>query len=75
MSKVIAVSKSRYNGGVAVKRAHGSATVTTFWVFRAEDEKDPSKWVEVNGYGPTPGDRKTYAIKKFLASHPSKEAQ
>jgi hypothetical protein len=64
---IIAVSKARYNGGIKVKRAHGSSTVTTFWVYDAKDEKDPGKWVEIDGYGPTPGDRKTYAIKKFIA--------
>lgn len=67
MSKVIATSISRYNGGVAIKRKHGSSTVTTFRLYREEDANDPSKWREMEGYGPTPGDRKTDAIRKFEA--------
>lgn len=63
---IIAVSKSRYNGGIKVKRLHGSSTVTTFWVFDSKDEKDPSKWAEIDGYGPTPAARKVNAITKFI---------
>jgi len=64
MPAIKAVSYERYNGGVRIKRAYGSSTVTRFFVFRAEDEKDPSKWLKVEGYGPTPGDRKTDAIRR-----------
>jgi len=64
MAAIKAVSFERYNGGAAIKRQYGSSTVTKFYVFRAEDEKDASKYVVVKGYGPTPGDRKTDAIRR-----------
>jgi hypothetical protein len=64
MSKIHAVSFERYNGGVRVKRQYGSSTVTRFYVYRDEDQHDPSKWHTVEGFGPTPGDRKTDAIRR-----------
>jgi len=45
--KLKAVSVSRYNGGVKAKRLYGSSTITTFEVFREEDENNPSMWVKV----------------------------
>lgn len=63
--KIIATSSSRYNGGVAAKRKYGSSTITTFVIYREENASDASKWEYVEGYGPTPGDRKTDAIKRF----------
>ena len=62
--KIIANSYQRYNGGVRVKRQYGSSTVTKFYVYRAEDKDDPSKWMKLDGYGRTPGDRKTDAIRR-----------
>jgi hypothetical protein len=62
--KIVAHSFERYNGGVRIKRQYGSSTVTRFYVYYAGDEKDPSKWKIVEGYGPTPGDRKTDAIRR-----------
>lgn len=62
--KIKAVSYERYNGGARVKRAYGSSTVTRFYVFFEGDERDPSKWVKVEAYGATPGERKTYAIQR-----------
>lgn len=65
--KIVAFSKERYNGGVRVKRRFGSSTVTIFWV---HPEGAPAKdWEEIAGYGPTPRDRKTYAINKYLEMH------
>ena len=61
--KVLAYSFERYNGGVAIKRRFGSSTVTRFHVMFASD---PGAREIIEGFGPTPGDRKTYAIKKFL---------
>lgn len=63
-SKIIAVSKERYRATAAQKRQYGGATVTEFFVFRAEDERDPSKWLVVTGFGPTPGERKSDAIRR-----------
>jgi len=65
MRKVVASSTERYNGGVRIKRLWGSSTVTLFFVFYAEDRKDPAKWMKLEGYGKTPGDRKTYAMNEF----------
>lgn len=65
--KIIATSSSRYNGGVAAKRKYGSSTITKFLIYREENGNPPdvSKWVYIEGFGPTPGDRKTDAIKRF----------
>jgi hypothetical protein len=30
------------------------------------DARNPAAWEVIEGYGPTPGDRKTYAIQRFL---------
>lgn len=64
MSKIIAVSRYRYRATAAERRLYGGNTVTEFFVFRTEDKKDPSKWIIIRGYGRTPGDRKTDAIKR-----------
>lgn len=62
--KIIAVSKDRYRASASEKRLYGGSTITEFYVFKEEDEKDPSKWKVITGYGPTPGERKTDAIKR-----------
>jgi hypothetical protein len=67
--KVWASSTERYNGGVRIKRLWGSSTVTRFYVGYAGDENDPSKWMKIEGYGKTPGERKTYAIHAFRKAH------
>ena len=64
--KVFAVSKNRYNGGIRIKRIYGSSTVTTFLV--GVEGSDPLSWQEIEGFGRTPGDRKTDAIRKFVAA-------
>jgi hypothetical protein len=64
--KIVASSYERYRGGAAVARRWGGAgTVTRFYVFFKEDEHDPNKWEKIEGFGPTPGDRKTFAIEEF----------
>jgi len=60
---IVAVSKDRYRATAAERRLYGGSTVTEFYVYRREDEKDPSKWKVVRGYGKTPGERKTNAIR------------
>ena len=64
MSKIIAVSKDRYRASAVERRLYGGVTVTRFFVFKAEDEGDGSKYQVVTGYGPTPGERKTDAIRR-----------
>lgn len=64
MRKIEAHSKERYNGGVRIKRLYGSSTVTRFWVRFADEADDPSRWLVVEGYGKTPGERKTDAIRR-----------
>lgn len=64
MSKIIAVSKERYRATASQKRLYGGNTVTIFFIFREEDKDNTKAWKEVTGYGPTPGERKTDAIKK-----------
>jgi hypothetical protein len=62
--KLVAHSQGRYNGGVKAKRLYGSSTITTFYVFRPQDEKIPSRWATVEVGGRTPGDRATAAKAK-----------
>lgn len=64
--KVIATSYERYSGGPAVKRLHGSSTVTRFYVYWETDKKDPSRWEKIEGKGASPAARKAAAIKEFL---------
>ena len=64
MSKIIASSKDRYRASASERRLYGGATVTEFYIYRAEDANDASKWKIVRGYGKTPGERKTDAIRR-----------
>jgi hypothetical protein len=64
--KVEAISFRRYNGGVRVKRQWGSSTVTVFYVFFEDVREQPSQWHEIEGFGRTPGERKTYAMQRFV---------
>ena len=59
--KLSTCSKERHNGGVKAKRQYGSSTLTTFWVFRPEDDKDANRWATVTVGGKTPGERATAA--------------
>jgi len=63
-AKIIAISEFRYRATASERRLYGGNTVTDFIVFRKEDEGDPSKWLKIRGYGPTPGERKTDAIRR-----------
>lgn len=63
-SKILAFSKDRYRATAAERRLYGGSTVTDFFVMRAEDRDDASKWLVVRGYGKTPGERKTDAIRR-----------
>lgn len=70
MPRIELTSASRYNGGIAIKRRHGSSTVTSFWV-TVDGVLQPE---QVTGYGPTPGERKTNAKQTFLAKYYRKDA-
>ena len=59
--KLQVCSKERFNGGVKAKRQYGSSTMTTFWVFRPEDERNAGHWATVTVGGKTPGERATAA--------------
>lgn len=63
-SKIVAISMSRYNGGVKAKRQYGSSTLTTFAV---GFEGQIGNYTNIETGGLTPGDRKTAAINKFKA--------
>jgi len=63
IGKIFAQSESRYNGGARVKRQYGSSTVTKFLV--GVQGSPASSWVEIDGYGKTPGDRKTFAMSEY----------
>lgn len=59
--KIKAISMYRYRGGVREKRLYGGqGTITEFWVYFGDDPTP----MKIMGHGPTPGDRKTYAIEK-----------
>lgn len=64
--KIKAISFERYNGGAAVKRRWGSSTVTKFYV---SVDGVPGSQRIIEGYGKTPGSRKTYAKEKFLQTY------
>ena len=57
--KLQTASKERHNGSVKAKRQYGSSTITTFWVFRPEDERNANRWATVAVGGKTPGERAT----------------
>lgn len=65
-TKIEVWSKERYRASAAERRRYGGATITIFWVHRAEDAKDASRWVTVTGYGKTPGERKTDARRQGI---------
>jgi hypothetical protein len=62
--KIEAHSFERYRASAAERRQYGGSTVTKFYVFFAKDRNDASKWKTIMGYGATPGERKTDAIRR-----------
>jgi len=60
----LASSQYRYRASASERRLYGGSTVTDFFVYRREDRDDPKKWYKVRGFGKTPGERKTFAIKR-----------
>lgn len=53
-------SESRYRASAAEKRLYGGKTVTRFI---AAPDNDPKTWFYVESFGPTPGERKSLALK------------
>jgi hypothetical protein len=64
LSELWASSKDRYRASAKEKRMYGGSTVTEFYVGKKGDEDDASKWVVQVGYGKTPGERKTDAMRR-----------
>lgn len=60
--KISALSRNRYRASAAERRQYGGNTVTEFWVTRG----DTDETLIINGYGKTPGERKTDAIKRAV---------
>ncbi len=60
--KVEAFSKHRYRASPQEKARYGGSTITQFYVRYADP---PHETKEIMGYGKTPGERKTDAIRKF----------
>lgn len=58
-----AISKERWRATAAERRRYGGSTVTEFYVTRT-DTGDTKLFI---GYGKTPGERKTFALKKAEA--------
>jgi hypothetical protein len=67
--KLFASSQERYNGGARIKRQYGSATVTRFLV--GVEGSPAGSWVTIEGYGKTPGDRKTFALNEYRTRYGS----
>jgi hypothetical protein len=60
--KLKTISISRCNGGAAAKIRYGSSTLTTFAVYKAEDEYNYTKHVIIKDVGgKTPGERASRA--------------
>lgn len=64
---IVAVSFERYRATAAQRRAHGGSTVTRFYVYRRSEEGDAGRYAVVEGFGRTPGERKTDAIRRYEA--------
>ncbi len=63
MRDLDAISMERYRGGGRIARLYGGqGTVTRFSVFAVVHRHDYSKHLTVEGFGPTPGERKTFAM-------------
>lgn len=63
--KLQASSMYRWRATASERRLYGGATVTEFLV---EDRDQPGvPGIMVKGYGPTPGERKTYAMQQARA--------
>jgi len=60
-----AISMNRHRASAKEKRMYGGSTVTTFSICR---KSNPGKRVDVDGYGATPGERKTDAIRRAAKS-------
>lgn len=70
MRPVTAISNTRHRASPSERRLHGGSTVTRFYVHFSDAPTGPGNPIrEIEGYGPTPGDRKTFAIRKFLEDH------
>jgi len=63
--KVDAFSESRHRTTPTQKRAGMGSTATIFHVWYVDDRAGTG--ARVTGYGPTPGERRTDAIRKFRA--------
>jgi len=59
--KIKAVSFERYRATTRERRLYGGKTVTIFYVWQ---DGDDSTQLKVTGYGSTPGERKTDAIRR-----------
>lgn len=62
--KIEAHSFERYRASASERRLYGGSTVTKFYVFFAKDRHNASAWKTIMGYGATPGERKTDAIRR-----------
>lgn len=61
MRRILCVSDTRYRASAREKAQYGGSTVTVFFV---HFEGDPPE--RYTGYGPTPGERATFAKREFL---------
>lgn len=59
-------SEVRYRASAAERKLYGGKTVTRFI---AAPERDPRTWFYVESFGPTPGERKSLALKVATLMH------
>lgn len=68
---IVAHSFERYRATAAQRRLYGGSTVTKFHVYHRKDQNNAGAWLTVEGFGKTPGERKTDAIRRSgLAAKP-----
>lgn len=60
-----AISKDRYRATAAERRQYGGSTVTEFYVWVEPGPNEQKDIKIVRGYGKTPGERKTDAIRRY----------
>lgn len=59
-------SEYRYRASASERRLHGGSTVTQFLIEDPNFEGS-ARWHKVMGYGPSPGERRTDALRRYSA--------
>lgn len=57
-------SQHRYRASASERRLHGGKTVTQFLI-EDPNHEGSARWIDVMGYGATPGERRTDALRRY----------